>query len=120
MYQMTEAELKFAEIIWQEEPIGSGELVRICQKEFGWKKSTTYTFIKKLCEQGIFRSEHAVVTSLIGKEKYLLEQGEVFVEKTYEGSLPKMIAAFIERKRLNRTQIEEIERLIEAYKSEVD
>lgn len=120
MYQMTEAEFKFAELIWKEEPVGSGELVKLCLQEFGWKKSTTYTFIKKLCEQGIFWSENAVVTSLIDKEKYLQQQGEEFVEKTFEGSLPKMIAAFMERKRLSRTQIEEIERMIEDYKSEVD
>ncbi len=120
MYQMTEAEWKFAEIIWRKEPVGSGELVRLCQSEFGWKKSTTYTFIKKLCEQGIFQSENAIVTSLIDKEKYLQEQGEEFVEKTFEGSLPKMIAAFMERKRLTRAQIEEIEKMIEDYKSEVE
>lgn len=120
MYQLTETEMKFAEMIWEEEPVGSGELVRLCEEEFGWKKSTTYTFIKKLCEQGIFQSENAVVTALVSREKYLQQQGEAFVEKTYDGSLPKMIAAFIERKRLSRAQIEEIEKMIEEYKSEVD
>lgn len=118
MYQMTETEMKFAELIWKEEPIGSGELVKLCAGELGWKKSTTYTFIKKLCEQGIFQSENAVVTSLLSREKYLQKQSEDFVEKTYDGSLPKMIAAFIERKRLSRAQIEEIEKMIEEYKSE--
>lgn len=119
MYQMTEAEFKLAEIIWKEEPIGSGTLVKVCQEAFGWKKSTTYTFIKKLCEQGILQNENAVVTSLADKEKYLQEQGEEFVAKTFEGSLPKMIAAFMERKRLSREQIEEIEKMIIDYKSEV-
>ena len=116
MYQMTETELKFAELIWREEPVGSGELVKLCQQAYDWKKSTTYTFIKKLCEQGIFQSENAVVTSLIGREEYLQQQGEEFVEKTFDGSLPKMIAAFIERKRLSKAQIEEIEKMIEDYK----
>jgi len=116
MYQMTETELKFAELIWKEEPVGSGELVKICLQEYGWKKSTTYTFIKKLCEQKLFQSENAVISSLISREEYLQQQGEEFVEKTFEGSLPKMIAAFIERKRLSRAQIEEIERMIEDYK----
>jgi len=116
MYQMTEAELKFAELIWEEEPIGSGELVKRCQQKYGWKKSTTYTFLKKLCEQQLFLNEHAIVTSLVDREEYLQKQGELFVEKTFEGSLPKMIAAFIERKRLSRAQIEEIERMIEDYK----
>lgn len=116
MYQMTEAELKFAELVWQEVPIGSGELVKRCQQEFAWKKSTTYTFLKKLCDQGIFRNENALVESLISRDEYLQQQGEEFVEKAFDGSLPKMIAAFMERKRLNRAQIEEIEQMIEAYK----
>ena len=116
MYQMTEAELKFAELIWREEPIGSGELVKKCQQEFGWKKSTTYTFIKKLCEQQIFQNENAVVTSLMDRECYLQRQGEEFVEKAFGGSLPKMIAAFIEKKRLSAEQAAEIEKMIEEYK----
>ena len=120
MYQLTETEFKFAELVWKYEPFGSGELVKLCQKEFGWKKSTTYTFIKKLCEQEILQNDNAVVTGLVTREKYLAEQGEAFVAKTFEGSLPKMIAAFIERKRLSREQIEEIEKMIEEYKSEVD
>jgi len=118
MYQMTETESKFAELIWQEEPIGSGELVRRCQQEFDWKKSTTYTFLKKLCEQGIFKNENAVVKALISKEDYMQKQGEIFVDKAFGGSLPKMIAAFMEHRRLTREQIIEIELMIEEYKSE--
>ena len=68
MYQMTETEYKFAELIWEEEPIGSGELVKQCAEKFGWKKSTTYTFIKKLCENGIFKNENAIVSSVLNKE----------------------------------------------------
>ena len=64
MYQMTETEYRFAELIWEEEPIGSGELVKQCAEKFGWKKSTTYTFIKKLCENGIFKNENAIVSSV--------------------------------------------------------
>ena len=119
MYQMTETEFKFVELIWSKEPIGSGELVKLCVDRFDWKKSTTYTFIKKLCEQGILQNEQAVVTSRISREMYLQQQGEEFVAKTFEGSLPKMIAAFIDRKRLSWAQIEEIEKMIEDYKSEV-
>lgn len=120
MYQMTEAELKFAELIWQEAPMGSGELVKRCQAEFEWKKSTTYTFLKKLCEQGLFQNENATVEVIISREEYLQRQGEEFVEKAYEGSLPKMIAAFIQNKRLSRSQIAEIEQMIEEYKGEKD
>ena len=109
MYQMTETEYKFAELIWEEEPIGSGELVKQCAEKFGWKKSTTYTFIKKLCENGIFKNENAI-------EEYHRAQGEAFVEKAYGGSLPKMIAAFIQSKKLSAAQIAEIEAMIEDYK----
>lgn len=116
MYRMTEAEMKFAELIWREEPMGSGELVKRCQQEFDWKKSTTYTFIKKLCEQEILQSENAVVTTRLSREDYLQQQGEQFVEQAFEGSLPKMIAAFMEKKKLSRAQIEEIEQMIEEYK----
>ena len=76
-----------------------------CQQEFNWKKSTTYTFIKKLCEQGILQNENAVVTTRISRADYLQQQGEQFVEQAIEGSLPKMIAAFMEKKNLNRAQI---------------
>lgn len=116
MYQMTEAEMKFAELVWREEPLGSGELVKRCGQEFDWKKSTTYTFLKKLCEQGIFRNENAVVTSQISREDYLQQQGEQFIDRAFGGSLPRMIAAFMEHKKLSRKQIEEIEMMIEEYK----
>lgn len=116
MYQMTETEYKFAELIWEEEPIGSGELVKRCAEKFGWKKSTTYTFIKKLCENGIFKNENAMVSSVLNKEEYHRAQGEAFVEKAYGGSLPKMIAAFIQSKKLSPAQIAEIEAMIEDYK----
>lgn len=118
MYQMTDAEMKFAELLWREVPIGSGELVRRCQEEFGWKKSTTYTVLKKLCEQGIFKNENAKVEAVVCREDYLQNQGEQFVEKAFDGSLPKMIAAFIEHRRLSRAQIAEIEQMIEEYKGE--
>lgn len=116
MYQLTDAELKFAELIWAEEPIGSGELVKHCQEQFDWKKSTTYTFLKKLCEQNIFQNENAQVTSLISKDEYMQSQGEQFVEKAFGGSLPRMIAAFMEHKKLTREQVKEIELMIEEYK----
>ena len=116
MYQLTETEMKLMELIWKEAPLGSGELVKRCQQEFSWKKSTTYTFIKKLCDQGILQNENAVVKPLINREDYLQDQGEVFVERAYGGSLPKMIAAFMEHKKLSRKQIEEIEQMIEEYK----
>ena len=109
-------ELRFAALIWENAPISSGELVKLCARELEWKKSTTYTFIKKLCENGIFKNENAIVSSVLNKEEYHRAQGEAFVEKAYGGSLPRMIAAFIQSKKLNAAQIAEIEAMIEDYK----
>ncbi len=118
MYQMTDTEQKFAALIWEKEPVGSGELVKLCEKRFGWKKSTTYTFLKKLCQQQIFQNENAVVTSRVSEKAYLRQQGESFVEKAFGGSLPRMIAAFMDNRGLSAQQVEEIERMIEEYKGE--
>ena len=109
-------ESKFADMIWSHEPLSSRELVNLAQAELGWKKSTTYTFIKKLCENGLFKNENAIVSSVLNKEEYHRAQGEAFVEKAYGGSLPKIIAAFIQSKKLSAAQIAEIEAMIEDYK----
>ena len=92
MYQMTETEYKFAELIWEEEPIGSGELVKQCAEKFGWKKSTTYTFIKKLCENGIFKNENAIVSSVLNKEEYHRAQGEAFAAEDDRSIYPEQEA----------------------------
>jgi BlaI family penicillinase repressor len=82
-YKLTESEEKFAELIWQNEPMGSGDLVKLCEKEMNWKKSTTYTVLKKLCEKGIFQNENAVVSSLITRDEYYAKQSIRFVEDTF-------------------------------------
>mgnify|MGYP000942768265 CR=1 FL=1 len=84
-YKLAESEEKFADIIWQNEPIGSGDLVRLCEKEMNWKKSTTYTVLKKLCEKDIFQNQNAVVSSLISKDEYYAKQSIRFVEDTFGG-----------------------------------
>ena len=114
-YSMTEAERRFADVIWEKEPVGSGELVRLCEERFGWKKSTTYTFLKKLCEQGLFENQDSRVSARIDKESYDQSMGERFVQETYGGSLPKMIAAFMSRKKLSRQQVDEIRQMIDDY-----
>lgn len=111
-------ESRFAELIWQNEPIASGELVKLCQSELDWKKSTTYTVLKKLCERGIFRNEGGTVTSVISKEEFYSLQSERFVEDTFEGSLPAFIAAFTSRKKLSDKEIAEIRRMIDTAKEE--
>ena len=115
-YRLCNSDYRFMTLVWEHGPIGSGELVRLCAEYLGWKKSTTYTFIKKLCENGIFKNENAIVSSVMNKEEYHRAQGEAFVEKAYGGSLPKMIAAFIQSKKLSAAQIAEIEAMIEDYK----
>jgi BlaI family penicillinase repressor len=115
-YKLTESEEKFAELIWQNEPIGSGDLVKLCEKEMNWKKSTTYTVLKKLGEKGIFQNENAVVSSLITKDEYYSRQSIRFVEDTFGGSLPKFLTAFISGKKLSKYQAEELKRLIDEHK----
>ena len=106
-------ETQFAELIWTREPIASGELVKLCEKELNWKKSTTYTVLKKLCERGIFQNNDGIVTSLLTKDEFNAVQSEQFVEDTFEGSLPAFLAAFTSRKTLSKDEAEEIRRLID-------
>lgn len=106
-------ESRFAEIIWREEPLPSGELVKLCEKELNWKKPTTYTVLRKLCERGIFQNKDGVVSSLISRSEFYAMQSEKFVEETFEGSLPAFIAAFSKRKQLSEKDIEELKKLIE-------
>lgn len=115
-YKLAESEAKFAELIWQNEPIGSGDLVKLSEKEMNWKKSTTYTVLKKLCEKGIFQNENAVVSSLITKDDYYAKQSIHFVEDTFGGSLPKFLSAFIGGRKLSKLQAEELKKLIDEHK----
>lgn len=105
-------EARFAEIIWSHEPLSSGELVRLCREQLDWKKSTTYTVLKKLCERGIFRNENGAVTAVISRQDFYALQSEKFVEETFEGSLPAFIAAFTKRKALSPEEVAEIRRMI--------
>ncbi len=116
IYKLTESEEKFAELIWQNEPIGSGDLVKLCKKEMNWKKSTTYTVLKKLCEKGIFQNENTIVSSLIKKEGYYANQSIRFVEDTFGGSLPKFLTAFMRATKLSKHQAEELKKLIDEHR----
>ena len=108
-------ESRFADIIWENEPLSSGELVKICERELSWKKSTTYTVLKKLCERGIFINENGVVSSVISKEELSSRQSEKFVEENFEGSLPAFIAAFTKRKKLSQKDMKEIKELLDKF-----
>lgn len=106
-------EARFADLIWENEPISSGALVRLCEENLGWKKSTTYTVLKKLCQRGIFRNEGGEVTSLISREEFYAMQSRRFVEESFDGSLPAFIAAFSSGKPLTAQEIADIRRMID-------
>lgn len=111
-YKLGAVEAKFAEIIWSREPLSSSELVKLCEQELSWKKSTTYTILRRLCERGIFQNNDGTVTSLISREEFSSLQSEQFVEETFEGSLPQFLAAFTRRKNLTEEEIHAIQKII--------
>ena len=108
-------ESRFADIIWENEPLTSRELVQLCLEKLEWKKSTTYTVLKKLCDRGIFQNQNGTVTSLISREDFSAMQSEKFVEETFAGSLPAFLAAFTRRKSLSAQEIDEIRKMIDSY-----
>lgn len=108
-------ESKFADIIWSNEPLHSRELVRLCEAELNWKKPTTYTVLRRLCERGLFQNEGGTVSSRLSREEFYALQSERFVEETFEGSLPSFLAAFTRRRPLCREEIDEIRRMIERF-----
>lgn len=112
-YKLAEAEEKFADIIWANEPIPSPELVRICEKEMNWKKSTTYTVLKKLCQKGIFQNENALVSAKLSREEFYGMQSRKYVEDVFAGSLPRFLTTFCGGRKLSRKEIEEMKKFIE-------
>ena len=106
---------RFADLIWQNAPMTTKELVELCAKELNWKRTTTYTVLKKLCSQGIFRAENGEVTVCITKEDFYAIQSEKFVEETFDGSLPAFIAAFASRKKPSEAELLEIRRMLDAF-----
>ncbi len=106
-------EKKFADLIWTHEPISSGELVKLCAHELEWKKSTTYTVLKKLCERGIFVNNKGMVTSILSKDEFSSQKSEYVVDDSFQGSLPAFIAAFTKHRRLSKEEIDEIRTMID-------
>ena len=111
-------ESRFADIIWNHEPLHSRDLVKLCEAELNWKKPTTYTVLRKLCERGIFQNSNSIVTSLISREDFYSMQSRRFVEETFDGSLPAFLAAFTARKELSSEEVAQIRRMIAAYGEE--
>ena len=107
-------EAHFADLVWQNEPLSTRKLVEICERELNWKRTTTYTVLKKLCDKGLFKNENKTVSSLISKEEFYAIQSEQFVEETFKGSLPAFIAAFAKRKTLSAEEIDELHKMIDS------
>lgn len=116
--QMGAVEGRFADILWSREPITAAALARLAEAELGWKKTTSYTVLKRLCDKGIFKNEGGLVTSLISKEEFYALQSERFVQETFAGSLPAFLAAFTARKALTEEEILYLRRMIEEHKEE--
>ena len=116
--RMGVVETRFAEIIWENEPLSSGELVKLCAKQLEWKKPTTYTVLRKLCERGIFINDNGTVRSLLNKEQYYAAQSRQYVDDTFEGSLPAFMAAFSSGRRLSEAEVKEIRALLDSWQGQ--
>ncbi len=112
-YKLGEIEMLFSKLIWENEPLTSGELVKLAQANLSWKKSTTYTILRRLCDRGIFNNDNGIVTSLISKQEFDAVQSEKFVDETFSGSLPQFLTAFSLRKKLSDKDIKEIQDFID-------
>ncbi len=115
--ELGEIQEQFAQIIWEHEPVTSGMLVGIAAEKLGWKKSTTYTVLRKLCEKGLFQNQDGVVTALVSKAQFDSAKSQKFVEDNFNGSLPSFIAAFTGRKKLSSKEINEIQHMIDSFRS---
>lgn len=113
-----DSELKFCEILWTHEPVKSSELVRLCADELGWKKSTTYTVIKRLTERGVVHTENAVVTARVNREDVQSAESRAFVERNFSGSLPGFLNAFVGGKGLTAAEADELRRMIDKFEEE--
>lgn len=111
-------ESQFADIIWKNAPLSSRDLVKLCQQQLEWKKSTTYTVLKKLCDRGIFQNEDGIVTPLVSRQEFHARQSQRFVEETFQGSLPAFISAFASGKKLSPQDVSDIRRMLDEYGKE--
>lgn len=117
-YKLGEMEQKFAELIWEHAPIGSGELTKLCEDAFNWKRTTTYTMLKRLCDRGLFANEKGTVIVKMTREEFRGLQGEQFINEHYEGSLPRFLAAFSKRNKISEKEIAQLKKMIEEYEEE--
>lgn len=117
-YKLGEMEQRFADLIWENEPVSSRTLTELCSVSFNWKRTTTYTMLRRLCERRLFQNNGGMVSSLMSKNEFGAAQGEEFLNASFNGSLPQFLAAFTRRKQLSQKEIQEIQTLINAHKEE--
>ena len=117
-YKLGEMEARFADLIWEHAPIRSGELTKLCEEKFNWKRTTTYTMLKRLCERGMFENERGMVQVRMTKEEFQAGQGSSFIEDYFDGSLPLFLTAFSRKNRLSREGVEKLQQLIDSYREE--
>ncbi len=116
--QLCESDYRLMSIIWDHEPLSSGELVTLCARQLGWKKSTTYTMLKKLCDKELVQNSSATVTALIRREEAQACESEQFVEQKFSGSLPGFLVSFLGKRTISKEEAEELKRLIDAHKED--
>lgn len=111
-----ESEYRFCLILWENEPVKSSELVRLCKEQLGWKPTTTYTVIKRLSERGVLKNENTVVSSLVSKNEIQSSAINEMVEKTFEGSLPAFVAAFAKHQNMTEKEIDTVQQMIDRFR----
>lgn len=114
--RLCESDFRFMSVIWDNEPLHSGELVKLCSEKFDWKKSTTYTMLKKMCKKGFARNDGSLVTSLVERDRVQAYASEHFVEQTFAGSLPNFLVSFLGGKKISEKEAEELKKLIDSHK----
>lgn len=115
-YHLGEIESIFADIIWANAPLSSRQLATLAEEKLTWKRTTTYTVLKRLCDRGLFQNQGGTVTALVSREEFYARQSEQYVQDAFQGSLPAFLAAFGSRKRLNDSEIDEIQKLIDSMR----
>lgn len=112
-YSLGLVESRFADIVWQNAPLTTAELTKLCEKELGWKRTTTYTVLKKFNERGLFENREGTVIVLMARDEFYARQSEVYVDRSFQGSLPVFLAAFTSRRKLNGEEIKKLKQIIE-------
>ena len=115
-FELGAVQERFADIVWAHEPIASGELAKICENELSWKRPTTYTVLRKLCEKGVLQNRDGVVVSLVSREEFYSAKSEQIVEDSYRGSLPAFVASFVSRKKISAEEVDEIRKMIDSFR----